>query len=99
LERKYGAGRRTVIKAVASAWPEPRKSRRGRPPAGHLPATFPLAARHPARRRGGHLGLDPAVYERDEIEASLNTAGFEVDEVLDAPDRPGLERVFVARRP
>ncbi|TDD22550.1 hypothetical protein E1287_39730 [Actinomadura sp. KC06] len=43
----------------------------------------------PARRRGGHLGLDPAVYEWDEIEASLNAAGFEVDEVLDVPDRPG----------
>ncbi len=38
-------------------------------------------------------------YERDEIEASLNAAGFEVDEVLDAPGRPGLEWVFVARRP
>ena len=36
--------------------------------------------------------------ERDEIEASLSAAGFAVDEVLDAPDRPGLEWVFVARR-
>lgn len=36
--------------------------------------------------------------ERDEIEASLDAAGFVVDEVLDAPDRPGLEWVFVARR-
>lgn len=36
--------------------------------------------------------------ERDEIEASLDAAGFTVDEVLDAPDRPGLEWVFVARR-
>ncbi|WP_020016553.1 class I SAM-dependent methyltransferase [Promicromonospora sukumoe] len=36
--------------------------------------------------------------ERDEIEASLDVAGFVVDEVLDAPDRPGLEWVFVARR-
>lgn len=36
--------------------------------------------------------------ERDEIEASLGAAGFEVAEVLDAPDRPGLEWVFVARR-
>jgi SAM-dependent methyltransferase len=36
--------------------------------------------------------------ERDETEASLSAAGFEVDEVLDAPDRPGLEWVFVARR-
>jgi hypothetical protein len=37
--------------------------------------------------------------ERDEIEASLNAAGFELDEVLDTPDRPGLEWVLVARRP
>ncbi|MFJ3407734.1 class I SAM-dependent methyltransferase [Promicromonospora sp. NPDC090134] len=36
--------------------------------------------------------------ERDEIEASLAAAGFTVEEVLDAPDRPGLEWVFVARR-
>ncbi|MFD6142081.1 class I SAM-dependent methyltransferase [Promicromonospora sp. NPDC060271] len=36
--------------------------------------------------------------ERDEIEVTLAAAGFEVDEVLDAPDRPGLEWVFVARR-
>lgn len=36
--------------------------------------------------------------ERDEIEATLDAAGFAVDEVLDAPDRPGLEWVFVARR-
>lgn len=36
--------------------------------------------------------------ERDETEAMLAAAGFEVDEVLDAPDRPGLEWVFVARR-
>jgi transposase len=26
LERKYGVGRRTVIKALSSAWPEPRKT-------------------------------------------------------------------------
>lgn len=39
------------------------------------------------------------LYGRGEIEASLNAAGFEVDEVVDAPDRPGLEWVFVARRP
>ncbi|WP_316248181.1 hypothetical protein [Streptomyces sp. TRM49041] len=39
----------------------------------------------------------PRFYERDEIEASLNAAGFEVDEALDAPDLPGLEWVFVAR--
>ena len=33
-----------------------------------------------------------------EIEASLNAAGCEVDEVMDEPDRPGLEWVLVARR-
>ena len=36
--------------------------------------------------------------ERDEIQESLAAAGFTVDEVRDAPDRPGLEWVFVARR-
>lgn len=36
---------------------------------------------------------------QEEIEASLNAAGFQVAEVRDAPDRPGLELVFVARRP
>ncbi|TDW19230.1 class I SAM-dependent methyltransferase [Kribbella kalugense] len=36
--------------------------------------------------------------ERDEIEESLVAAGFAVDEVRGAPDRPGKEFVFVARR-
>ncbi|HMH94776.1 MAG TPA: SAM-dependent methyltransferase, partial [Streptosporangiaceae bacterium] len=36
---------------------------------------------------------------RDEIAGSLRAAGFTVAEVRDAPDRPGLELVFVARRP
>ncbi|MFI5697300.1 class I SAM-dependent methyltransferase [Kribbella sp. NPDC051586] len=36
--------------------------------------------------------------ERDEVEESLVAAGFVVDEVRDAPDRPGKEFVFVARR-
>lgn len=64
------------------------------------PSSGPTASR-PAScpDGGGHLGLDPAVHGRDGIEASLNAAGFEVDEVLDAPDRPGLEWFFVARRP
>ena len=35
--------------------------------------------------------------ERDEIEDSLITAGMTVEEVRDAPDRPGLEFVFIAR--
>ncbi|MCK9796139.1 class I SAM-dependent methyltransferase [Isoptericola sp. 4D.3] len=33
----------------------------------------------------------------DEVEASLAAAGYTVEQVRDAPDRPGLERVFVAR--
>jgi SAM-dependent methyltransferase len=36
--------------------------------------------------------------ERPEIESSLAQAGFEIREVRDAPDRPGLEWVFVAER-
>lgn len=32
----------------------------------------------------------------DELRTSLDTAGFTVDEVRDAPDRPGLEYVVVA---
>lgn len=35
---------------------------------------------------------------REAVEASLRAAGFGVDEVRDAPDRPGRELVFVARR-
>jgi SAM-dependent methyltransferase len=35
---------------------------------------------------------------REEITAQLRTTGFTVDEVLDAPDRPGREFVFVAGR-
>lgn len=36
--------------------------------------------------------------EHDEVVASLAAAGFTVVEVRDAPDRPGREWVFVARR-
>lgn len=36
--------------------------------------------------------------EKEEIESSLAATGFEVQEVRDAPDRPGKEWVFVARR-
>lgn len=36
--------------------------------------------------------------ERPEVEADLVAAGFEVEDVRDAPDRPGREFVFVARR-
>ncbi|MET7287055.1 class I SAM-dependent methyltransferase [Streptomyces sp. NPDC005573] len=37
--------------------------------------------------------------ERSEAEADLIASGFVVDELRDAPDRPGREFVFVARRP
>ncbi|QCD59746.1 hypothetical protein [Streptomyces hawaiiensis] len=37
--------------------------------------------------------------ERREVEAELAAQGFEVEDVRDAPDRPGREFVFVARRP
>jgi len=37
--------------------------------------------------------------ERDEVEAALVGHGYVVDEVRDAPDRPGRELVFFARRP
>ena len=36
---------------------------------------------------------------RGEVEGSLAAHGFVVEEVRDAPDRPGREFVFVARRP
>lgn len=37
--------------------------------------------------------------ERPDVEASLRQEGFETVEVRDAPDRPGRELVFLARRP
>lgn len=37
--------------------------------------------------------------EREEVEADLVARGFVVDEVHGAPDRPGREFVFIARRP
>lgn len=36
---------------------------------------------------------------REEVEEDLRTHGYLVDDVRDAPDRPGLELVFVAHRP
>lgn len=36
--------------------------------------------------------------ERDEVEADLRAAGYDTVETRDAPDRPGLEFVFLARR-
>jgi len=37
--------------------------------------------------------------ERDEVEAELAAHGYTVEDVRGAPDRPGAEFVFVARRP
>ena len=37
--------------------------------------------------------------QREEVEASLVAHGYLLDEVRDAPNRPGREFVFVARRP
>lgn len=37
--------------------------------------------------------------ERDEVESDLLAQGYVVDEVREAPDRPGREFVFLARRP
>ena len=37
--------------------------------------------------------------ERDEVEESLTACGYWLDEVRGAPDRPGREMVFFARRP
>ncbi|MGW2637018.1 class I SAM-dependent methyltransferase [Streptomyces sp. NPDC001348] len=37
--------------------------------------------------------------EREEVERDLVTHGYVVEDVRDAPDRPGKEFVFVARRP
>ncbi|MFH9609698.1 class I SAM-dependent methyltransferase [Streptomyces sp. NPDC017448] len=37
--------------------------------------------------------------EREEVEGELTARGFAVEDVRDAPDRPGREFVLVARRP
>ena len=37
--------------------------------------------------------------EREEVERDLEAHGYVVDDVRDAPDRPGREFVFLARRP
>ncbi|HEY9440084.1 MAG TPA: SAM-dependent methyltransferase, partial [Streptomyces sp.] len=37
--------------------------------------------------------------DRAEVEAALVACGYVMDEVRDAPDRPGREFVFLARRP
>ncbi len=50
---------------------------------------------------GAHMSSDTTLRfrSRREIEESLASAGFELREVRQAPDRPGREMVFVAQRP
>jgi hypothetical protein len=36
---------------------------------------------------------------REEVADSLRSAGFDLDDLRGAPDRPGRELVFIARRP
>ncbi|MFJ4677758.1 class I SAM-dependent methyltransferase [Kitasatospora sp. NPDC088783] len=50
---------------------------------------------------GQHLTSDSTLRfrERAEVEADLRAAGLDPVEVRDAPDRPGREHVFLARRP
>jgi len=38
-------------------------------------------------------------WEADELTASLTAGGLVVETIRDAPDRPGQETVFVARKP
>jgi 2-polyprenyl-3-methyl-5-hydroxy-6-metoxy-1,4-benzoquinol methylase len=47
----------------------------------------------------GRLALFLADRGRDEVAADLAAAGYGVDDVRGAPDRPGLELVVLARRP
>jgi SAM-dependent methyltransferase len=50
---------------------------------------------------GARLASDSTLRfrHRDELTASLAAAGYLLDEVREAPDRPGREMVFIARRP
>ncbi|MFD0273911.1 class I SAM-dependent methyltransferase [Kitasatospora sp. NPDC127111] len=50
---------------------------------------------------GQHLTSDSTLRfrERREVEADLTAQGYRLQEVRDAPDRPGKEFVFLARRP
>ena len=67
----------------------------------------PVNQRECGRRTFDHRDGDGAVLTSDstlrfrtraELADSLAAAGFAVDEVRDAPDRPGREFVFIARK-
>ncbi|MFJ1755133.1 class I SAM-dependent methyltransferase [Kitasatospora sp. NPDC088134] len=50
---------------------------------------------------GAHLTSESTLRfrEREEVAADLRATGFDLAEVREAPDRPGKEHVFLARRP
>jgi hypothetical protein len=50
---------------------------------------------------GQHIMSDSTLRfrERQEVEADLTAQGYRLQEIRDAPDRPGKEFVFVVRRP
>ncbi|MGW4380457.1 class I SAM-dependent methyltransferase [Kitasatospora sp. NPDC004531] len=69
-----------------------------------LDATGPLVtyrSHYVFAATGEHLTADSTLRfrERAEVADDLRTAGFDLREVRDAPDRPGREFVFLARRP
>jgi SAM-dependent methyltransferase len=58
-------------------------------------STFIFEADHTTLTSGSVLRFR----QREEVADSLRSAGFEVVDLRDAPDRPGRELVFIARRP
>jgi len=46
-----------------------------------------------------HAARGVGVRSREELGDSLATAGWSLQDIRDAPDRPGREFVFIARRP
>lgn len=62
---------------------------------------LPLVTFETTTTVGGEIVLSSSTLcyrERPEVERDLNEHGFEVVDVRDAPDRPGKELVFLARR-
>lgn len=64
------------------------------------PPTVSFRTTFEFRRDGSTLTSDSTLRFRDrqEIVTSLRSAGFDEPHVRDAPDRPGLEMVFIAQR-
>ena len=60
-----------------------------------------IFARHGEPQRGSTLLTSDSTLRfraKDEFVTSLASAGFVVDDIREAPDRPGKELVFIARR-